>query len=437
MDKRKTQNRVVAPARNAAFEILTRIETERSFSSVLLPKYEENLSGRDRTLCHELTLGVLRKQLYLDKIIEKLTNKAIEKLDLAVVLALRIGLYQLLFLDKIPAFSAINESVNLVQKAKKTSAKGLVNAILRRVTREKIELEFTDDTEKISIETSHPKWLVEKWIRQFGLEETKKLAAANNEMPKLAFRFTGDISREGEENFERSEFVENCFIAEKFDANLFELSEKGEVYFQDEASQMVASLVNLVENEKFLDVCASPGSKTTQIARHAPETADLIAGDLHWQRVKFLQENCRRQGAEFVQILQYNAENELPFGENSFDRVLVDVPCSGTGTIRHNPEIRYFLRESDFAELSKKQLSILKNASKSVRNGGSLIYSTCSLEIEENEAVVDAFLQDNLEFTKASSDLPAKFLTKEGFARTFPHRDEMDGFFIAAFQKKL
>lgn len=440
MDKRKIQNRTVAPARNAAFEILRRIETERSFSSVLLPKYEENLSDRDRTLCHELTLGVLRKQLYLDKIIEKLTNKAIEKLDLAVVLALRIGLYQLLFLDKIPAFSAINESVNLVQKAKKTSAKGLVNAILRRVTREKIELEFTDETEKISIETSHPKWLVEKWIRQFGFEETKKLAAANNEMPKLAFRFTGNISREDAEdakNFKRSEFVENCFIAEKLDANLFELFEKGEIYFQDEASQMVASLVNLEENEKFFDVCASPGSKMTQIAIGAPQTADLIAGDLHWQRVKFLQENCRRQGVEFVQIVQYNAENELPFAENSFDRVLVDVPCSGTGTIRHNPEIRYFLHENDFISLSQKQLSILKNASKSVRNGGSLIYSTCSLEIEENEAVVETFLQENLEFTKGSLDLPAKFLTKEGFARTFPRRDEMDGFFIAAFQKKL
>jgi 16S rRNA (cytosine967-C5)-methyltransferase len=438
----------LSPARRAAFEILEKIEKEKAFSSGLLPLYEEKLSPKDRTLCHELTLGVLRKQIYLDKITEKLANKTTEKFDLAVILALRIGLYQLFFLDKIPPFAAINESVNLVHKAKKTSAKGLVNAVLRRAAREKTELEFVDEIEKLSVEASHPRWLIEKWIRQFGCEEAQELARANNEVPKVAFRFTRNVSRKGAkaqseilENFKvdlvESKFVSDCFLAEKIDTNLLELFEKGEIYFQDEASQMVGSLVKPEENEKFLDVCASPGGKTTQIAVRASQSTTLIAGDLHWHRIKFLRENCRRQGAEFVQIAQYDAEKELPFAENSFDRVLVDAPCSGTGTIRHNPEIRYFLRESDFAALAEKQLKILNNASKLVKDGGSLIYSTCSLEIEENEGVVDAFLANNLKFDKASLNLPRKFLTENGFARTFPHRDEMDGFFIAAFQKKL
>ena len=440
--KSKIQNRAVSASRRAAFEILEKIEKERAFSSALLPVYEENLTAKDRALCHELTLGVLRNQIYLDKIIEKWTQKNVEKFDSAVVLALRLGLYQLLFLDKIPAYSAINESVNLVQMAKKTSAKGLVNAVLRRATREKVELHFSDEIEKISVETSHPRPLLERWIGQFGIEETEKLARANNEAPRLAFRFTGKFQRGDAENteriFQKCEFVENCFVAEKIDANLLELAGKSEIYFQDEASQMVASVFEIKENEKFLDVCAAPGSKTTQIANRKSQIAHfLFAGDFYSHRVRILRENCQRQGVQFVKIVQYDAEESLPFAENAFEWVLVDAPCSGTGTIRHNPEIKYFLQEKDFSGLAEKQLKILKNASKLVKSGGSLIYSTCSLEREENESVIENFLAENLEFEKTSPRLPERFLTVENFARTFPQRDKMDGFFIAAFEKRL
>jgi 16S rRNA (cytosine967-C5)-methyltransferase len=429
----------ISPARIAAFEILGKIEREKAFSSALLPLYEENLSIKDRALCHEITLGVLRRRIYLDALIENLTRKKIEKLDLAVAVALRIGLYQLLFLDRIPAYSAINESVNLVQKAKKTSAKGFVNAILRRVLREKIELEFADETEKLSVETSHPRWLLEKWIERFGFEETSKLAQANNEMPKLAFRPTANFKGRDAEPpgfFQKSEFVENCFLAEKIDAGLLESAEKGEIYFQDEASQMVAGLVEIKENEKFLDVCAAPGSKTTLIAQRATQPAELIAaGDFYDHRVRTLRENCLKQGVGFVRIVRYDAEKSLPFAENAFEWILVDAPCSGTGTIRHNPEIKYFLAENDLAELAAKQLAILKNASKLVKAGGRLIYSTCSLELEENERVVENFLAEAADFEKYAPPVPARFLTADNFARTFPQRDEMDGFFIAAFKK--
>lgn len=437
----------ISPARTAAFEILTKIETEKAFSSVILPYYEEKLAPDDRALCHQITLGVLRNQIYLDKIIENFTNN--KKLDAAIKIALRIGLYQLIFLDKIPAYSAINESVNLVQKAKKTSAKGFVNAVLRRATREKIELTYADEIEKISIETSHPRRLIEKWNRQFGLEETEKLAFANNNIPKISFRLTGKFSRKGakaqnktlaviERRFEKSKYVENCFIAEKYDAELFALAESGEIYFQDEGSQMVGQAVNLKKGENFLDVCAAPGSKTTQIAIQNSKFKIrdlLIAGDLNFQRVKFLQENCRRQATDFVDVVQYDAEKSLPFADESFDCVLLDAPCSGTGTIRHNPEIRYFLNEKDFAELSAKQLVILENASKLVKKGGKLIYSTCSLETEENENVCRIFQAKNQDFILIKPDLPQRFITTENFARTFPPRGEMDGFFIAVYER--
>ena len=444
---KKQQTTKISPARTAAFEILTKIEAEKAFSSVLLPFAEEKLAPDDRALCHEITLGVLRRQIYLDKIIENFTNN--KKLDAAIKIALRIGLYQLIYLDKIPAYSAINESVNLVQRAKKTSAKGFVNAVLRRATREKIELTFADEIEKISIETSHPRWLYEKWIRQFGVEETNKLATVNNQIPKSSFRLTGKFSRKAaneqskilseiENKYEKSKYVENCFIADKYDAELFVLAESGDIYFQDEGSQVVGQLVDLRKGESFLDVCAAPGSKTTQISIQNSKFKIqnlLIAGDLHFQRVAFLRENCRRQAVDFVNIAQYDAEKSLPFADESFDCVLLDAPCSGTGTIRHNPEIRYFLSEKDFAELSAKQLVILQNASKLVKKGGKLIYSTCSLEIEENEAVCEKFTAQNPDFKLIKPDLPERFITAENFARTFPPRDEMDGFFIAVYER--
>ncbi|MEP6903516.1 MAG: methyltransferase domain-containing protein, partial [Actinomycetota bacterium] len=218
---------------------------------------------------------------------------------------------------------------------------------------------------------------------------------------------------------------------------LRELAENGKIYFQDEGSQMVGNTVELNEGEKFLEVCAAPGSKTTQISSkfQIPNSRFLVAGDLYFQRVKILQANCRKQGVDFVNVLQYDAENALPFADESFDVVLLDAPCSGTGTIRHNPEIRYFLEQKDFAELAAKQLKILSNASKLIKRGGRLIYSTCSLEKEENEAVSEKFLVEDTDFQLIKPNLPEKFLTAEGFARTFPQNDKMDGFFIAVFEK--
>jgi len=445
----------ISPARTAAFDVLMKIETEKAFSSHLLAAYEEKLSLKDRALCHELVLGVLRRQIYLDRIIDNLAGG--KRLDTAVRVAMRLGLYQIYFLDRVPHHSAINESVHLVQRAKKTSAKALVNAILRRATREEINLAFENEVERLSVETSHPVWLLEKWVAEFGWDETTRLVEANNRVPGVAFRLTGKVERrERGEDIKESEYVAGCYIAGRIDEQLRVAAESGEIYFQDEASQMVAAAVRLETGERFLDVCASPGSKTTLIAieaetrrRGESEKAgrreeekgrggdtEIFAGDFNWNRVAFLKENCVRQGVGFVNIVQYEAERALPFVDGAFDVVLVDAPCSGTGTIRHNPEIRYFLKPEDFAELQNKQLRILKNASNLVNRGGTLIYSTCSLEKEENESVCEAFLLENSEFRLTTPHVPERFLTEQGVARTFPQRDGMDGFFIAEFQKE-
>ncbi len=447
----------ISPARIAAFEILLKIEKEKAFSSVLLPLYEEKLPPKDRGLCHVLTLGTLRKQIYLDRVIEKLTNKKTGKLDSAVLIILRIGLFQLLFLDKIPAHAAINDAVNLVVRAKKNSAKGLVNAVLRRATRETIELEYADETDKLVVETSHPRWLIEKWAKQFGLEETGKLAAANNETPELVFRLTAKSDENTIEIFKKlgleiheSKIVSNAWKVSGANEMLRLYAAEGKIYFQDEASLMVGQTVNLKISESFLDVCAAPGSKATFVAEEEKRRREekekgkpgkqistfLVAGDFHEQRVRFLKENCLKQGANFVNIARYDAEASLPFAEETFDVVLVDAPCSGTGTIRHNPEIRYFLRENDFVELADKQLRILKNASKVLKKNGRLIYSTCSLEWEENESIADKFSIENKEFERVAPQIAERFLTVEGYARTFPQTDNADGFFVAVFEKR-
>lgn len=462
--KSKIPNRSVSPARLAAFEVLLRIEKEKSFSAVLLPAYEENLEAKDRALCHELTLGVLRKQLYLDRIVQNFIKGKTEKLDTEVLIALRLGVYQLLFLDKIPAFAAINESVSMVRRAKKSSARGLVNAVLRNVERQKIfKFEYADEIDKISIETSHPRWLIEHWTKSFGFEETVKLCEVNNETPQAAFRLTSKSDEKTIETlkklgleFEESKIVSGAWRILKGNELLRAYADSGKIYFQEESSQLVAHAVNLEKGENFLDVCAAPGSKTTYVAAlrvwsgesgvesqntKTPDsrlpTPDLfIAGDKYFHRLRVLKATCEKVGAGNVQIVAYDAESALPFADETFDCVLLDAPCSGTGTIRHNPEIRYFLKREDFGELSGKQLRILKNASKVLKKGGRIVYSTCSLEQTENETVVENFLDENKDFRQIAPKLPRQFLTPQGFARTFPQRDRTDGFFIATLEKR-
>lgn len=437
----------VSPARKAAFDVLFRIETERAFSSILLPFVTEKLSDADRGLCYEITLGVLRRQILLDRTMDVLARG--RKIDPEVRIALRIGLYQMLYLDKVPDHAVINESVELTVRAKKRSAKSFVNAVLRNAQRELPSITFTDEIEKISIEESHPGWLVEKWIGQFGFEQAASICKANNRPPLPSFRLTprflransvaiGDrekiisiFQEAADVTIEPSDSVEGAYRVLKMTDGLSELAKKGHIYFQDEASQLAARSVEISDHQRFLDVCAAPGGKTTLVAgRSVGKNVLLAAGDLHQARVEQLKENCSRQEAD-VKIVRYDAEKGLPFADGTFDIILVDAPCSGTGTIKHNPEIRYTLDPDDLVELSNKQHNILISASKCLKPGGSLIYSTCSLEPEENEEVIGKFLKESPSFHPDTQFVPERFLEGEYFARTYPNRDDMDGFFIA------
>jgi 16S rRNA (cytosine967-C5)-methyltransferase len=427
----------ISPARVAAFDILIRIERDGAYSSALLAAHEAELSKLDRSLCHELTLGTIRRQILLDRLIEILTKG--RKLDAEIRIALRLGLYQIRFLTRVPPHSAVNESVNLVMRARKASARAFVNGVLRSALRAMPVIVYADKLDRISVETSHPRWLIEKWAADRDLETAESVATANNERPAAAFRVVRRdervdalvaVSRE-------STAVPGCFLLDRSEEPALALAEDGFIYFQDEASQMAAASVSIPGGGLFLDVCASPGGKTTQIANGQGARGGLLmGGDLHDSRVSLLRATCDRQDANAVKIVRYDAAAGLPFADGHFDAVLLDAPCSGTGTIRHNPELRYRVEPKDFARLASEQLLMLGNASKLLKRGGTLHYSTCSLEPEENEAVCQAFLEGDSSVGQINPGVPRRFHTSDGYARTWPDRDSTDGFFIAAFEKR-
>ena len=438
---------MISPARRAAFEILRRVDQEQAYASVLLATMDPRMREDDRALCHELVLGVLRNQLWLDRVVEHFADRDSARIDLPVRLALRLALYQLRFLSRIPASAAVNESVNLVRAAGLKSAASFANAVLREATRNPDydpTLDATDEVEKLSIETSHPAWMIERWIRALGFQDAARLARANNKSPSLAFRFTSrsvarreallkELESSGAK-LSQSKILANAWRVSRVNDVVRRFLNDGLIYFQDEASQLVAHIVGATSGDRVLDVCAAPGSKATQMAALAPE-ATVLGGDFYLHRLGTMRNLAERQASR-LQLMAYDASVSLPFTEGSFDRVLLDAPCSGTGTLRHNPEIRWRLQASDIEELALKQKKILANAAAMVRPGGHLVYSTCSFEPEENEEVISDFLDGQSDFEMAPAGGLAGLCNKTGAIRTWPHQDDIDGFFVVTFDRR-
>lgn len=447
--KQKPQTVAVSPARRAAFDILYRVESEAAFASVLLAA-QTALSREDHALAQELTLGVLRHRKTLDAWAQQYTRRPLAKLDLPVLLALRLGLYQLRYLTRIPPSAAVNESVNLVKLARKASAAPLVNAALRAALRNPNDNPTAgaeDELERLAIEVSHPRWLLARWQRAFGEDQARQLAAANNQTPPVAFRVNtrrttreeiiNALSKEGV-SVEASKIADGALVITRGAAALLtRFVEAGLVYVQDEASQLVALLLDAKSEHRILDLCAAPGSKTSQLGVLTEDRAHIIAGDLHAQRLATLAMNCQRLGLCSVDVVAFDATAPLPFLESAppFDRVLVDAPCTGTGTLRRHPEIKWRLEATDIGRLAEVQAALIARAARALAVGGRLVYSTCSVEREENEDVVEGFLGSHAGFHLVPANAPAHCLTSEGFARTFPHRHNTDGFFAAVLEK--
>ena len=396
----------ISAARQIAYDVLLRVETQQAYASDLLHSaLKGKISAADAGLATELALGVLRQQRLLDFLIERQSRKRIAGLDREVVLALRLGLYQLRFLDRVPARAAIFESVELVKQSRKKSAATFVNAVLRGASataRADIAALLPPNSplaEQLGILHSHPTWLVERWLGRFGEAGTIALLEANNRAPELVGVIHDASARdEAVRSMELSglHVLPGRWLKEAFRASGGSLAQtpafrEGRVSIQDEASQMVPLLLDVQRGDSVLDLCAAPGGKTATLARAAGPGAIVVAADRHAHRLGAIKKHIERLRLRGVEVLELDGTLALPF-RSKFARVLVDAPCSGTGTLGRNPEIRWSLRREDLGELHERQVALLRAGLGQLEAGGRLVYSTCSLEAEENERVIEAAL---------------------------------------------
>jgi 16S rRNA (cytosine967-C5)-methyltransferase len=456
------EHRTVSPARAAAFDILLRIERESSYAPELLhSRICNRLSTVDHALATELVMGVLRWRSLLDSRIAAISSQPITQVDAEVLTSMRLGAYQLGWLTRIPAHAAINESVELVKRARKRSAASFVNAVLRKMLQ---NAHATADSaisgasvHELAATSAHPEWLVERWVRSYGLDAAARICRYNQSVPATAIRLrqTKGNGGPGLEEQLRSEDIElapGALLASarrvlRGDITRSSVFRDGLCVIQDEASQLVAALLG--QGARILDCCAAPGGKSGLIADNNPNS-ETVAVELHPHRARLLRKllNNPAGNAEPSNIHVVSADaRHLPFS-TEFDRVLGDVPCSGTGTLARNPEIKWRLAPEDLTDLQARQLGILRSAMDHVSTGGRAVYSTCSLEKEENEDVIERAMREDSSFrvVDCSEELdrlrqqgvliwPGPSLTRGPYLRTLPGVHPCDGFFAAILEK--
>jgi 16S rRNA (cytosine967-C5)-methyltransferase len=440
----------VSPARVAAYEILLRVEREDSYAAELLHSVQyQKLSTADHGLATELVMGVLRWRLLIDSRIAESSSQKINKLDREVLTALRIAAYQLLFLDRVPQHAAVHESVELVKRGRKRSAVPFANAVLRKLigagSLPTATIERATNAAALSEASSHPLWIIDRWISAFGLETIKEICAHNQRPPETSVRICDAVAEESLANhgiqLAPGTMLTTSRRVLSGDITHASAYRAGQVFIQDEASQLVALLVGYGAN--ILDCCAAPGGKTRVMAQRNPDS-NVIAVELHPRRAQLVRDLVKESN---VRVISADARS-LPF-RSYFECVLTDVPCSGTGTLAKNPEIKWRLKPEDLLDLQDRQLSILQSGMQHVASGGRLIYSTCSLEREENEDVIQKALADAPSFELVSCGGELERLRDEGvltanpdslmngpFLRTIPGVHHGDGFFVAILKRK-
>ena len=443
---------MIAPARVAAYDTILAVAAGRADLPSALARARASLQDeRDRALAAEIATGTLRWQGAFDHLVAAFAGRPITRLDPEVLAILRISIFQLLHLDRVPAAAVVNDAVELAGKAGKRSAAGFVNALLRRVSRERARLPLPAEPpiDVLAITLSHPRWLAARWLERHGFDAAAAWARFDNSPAPLTLRantltttrdeLAGALEKAGV-RVEPARFAPQGLIVTAGNPLLTPLAHTGAFFVQDEASQLVGEFVAAAPGERILDACASPGGKTTQMAAATGETGTIVAADVRGRRLGLLSRTVAEARAHRVRIVQANARGLPPF-RDIFDAVLVDAPCSGLGTIRRDPDVRWRRTEADLPALAEAQRQMLEQLASVVRPGGRLIYSTCSSEPEENEDIAAAFLDSHPEFRRARPALftqrpdLAALLDDQGSLRTLPFRDGLEAFYAACFVK--
>ena len=439
-------------------------EADRHPDTLLTHSFKQyrNLTSLDRAFLTELTYGVLRWRERLDWLIRHSSKIPFEKIELKILNILRLGLYQILFLSKTPFSAAVNESVELAKGIRGKGGAGFVNAVLRSILLEKEQIPYPKMSENpvlhISVVESHPAWLVRRWIEEVGLEETKKICTINNQISPLTLRtntlkidrkdLIEMLRKKGLKPFPCSFSEEGILLEDPPATSGLPFLEEGFCIIQDEASQLVTSILDPKPGERILDACAAPGGKTTHIAQRMENRGEVYALDLTQRKLDYIQEMCQRLGVKIVKTMKGDATASLAIPKGmEFERVLADVPCSGFGTLRRNPDLKWRKKGEDIVRLAELQSLILSNLAQYLKKGDILVYSTCTVFHEENEDVVEGFLKGHPEFQLDPIDrLASAFIAdgeskkyrsfvQKGYFKSFPLRDKMDGFFVARLKK--
>lgn len=448
--RRGSERRSAAPTRTRllALRVLERVQRAGAYADVLLHSSlsRSDLPGPDRAFATDLVYGTLRWRGRLDYLLGKCLERDLEKLEPLVATALRLGAYQIVC-ARVPSASAVDESVRCVRAAGAERATGLVNAVLRRLAAEHAQIPEPaledDPLGHLMHSLSLPQWIAAAWIEAFGPEEAAALARASNEAPPLTIRANRTLTTRAalletlRERFPEAQAcrfaADGIVLGRRGNPSLDTAFRDGLFTVQDEASQLVVALLDPRPGERVLDTCAAPGGKATAIAERVGETGSVVALDRHERRLDLARRAARRLSLRRITCrvadLSRALRDVVPL---DFDRVLVDAPCSGLGTLRRNPDARWRLRPGDPSRLADAQGAILRNAAAALRPGGLLVYSTCTLPREENEAVIEAFLGEHLDYAISPADEAPEevrsLMDPSGFMRCLPHKHDMDGF---------
>ena len=452
---------MIDKTREIALKILYKIDKEKAYSNIVLNenirKNRKKIQDRDISLISEIVYGTTTWKLTIDEIIKKYSKLRLKKISIWILNILRMGIYQIIFLDKIPKSAAINESVELAKKYGHKSSSNFVNAILRKINKKDYEEFFNieDDIERISKTYSIPDWLLKRLSKQLNIKEIEEVSKYSNIRPKISIRVnklktTKEklIKNLKKRNIKIEEgFLEDFLILENA-KNIEEIEEfkEGKFTVQDETAGLIPIILEPKPEDIILDACSSPGGKTTYLAEMMEDKGKIEAWDIHEHRTKLVEEAAKRLG---ITIIKENVNDASIYNEKykeKFDKILLDVPCLGTGVLKRKPDIKWQKNEEDIEEITSIQKKILQSCSKYLKKGGNLIYSTCSILKEENENIVEDFLKDNKDFEIVPIDIEKnkKIINKEFFEKykklnkyfQVYQNNYTDGFFICKLTKK-
>lgn len=423
-------------ARELAINILYKIENGESYSNIEIDKEfsKSDLEPIDKALASELVYGVLTWKITLDEIIQRYSSIKLKKISAWILNILRIGIYQIVFLDRIPESAAVNESVKLARKYGHEASTRFTNAILRKIEKNEMEklvdylsTKVLMEDELISIITSHPLWLVNELLKEYDKKFLTALLNANNIKPCITLRANSLKTKRDElvkllelKGFEctAGKLKDSIYVKRMNDFT-------NQLYtVQDEAAQLAALKLNPLPGETVLDACAAPGGKTTYLAELMQNNGEIDAWDIHSHRVELIKELANKLGINIIHAVQKDASEYTASLDKYYDKILLDVPCTGIGVIRKKPDIKWTRKPEDMEELLIIQEKILNTCSNYLKNGGKLVYSTCTIFEKENRLQVEKFLQKHTEFT----------LIEE--LKLYPHVDNTDGFYIAVLERK-